>query len=262
MNTQILSPTGGSVGIGFAIPAELAISVTKELIETGKISRGWLGVSIRNFTDEFAEALDVENGTGALVGDVSDGSPADKAGIRRSDVIIKLNGVDIKDANQLTRSVGRLRVGSQNEFVVLRRGKELTLNVTIAERTDTALAALTGNGRSGVAPDAEDETEEETGQLGLALAPLDSEARDRLGLDDDEDGLVIKSISEDSPFLALGATEGLALLEVNGRTLETSDDFDAAIQSARDAGKEQVLVAVRSANGTGFATVDITEDEE
>ncbi len=262
VNTQILSPTGGSVGIGFAIPAELAISVTNELIETGKIARGWLGVSISTFTEEFAEALDVEDGKGALVGDVSDGSPADKAGIRRSDVIVELNGADIDDANQLTRSVGRLRVGSENEFVVLRRGERVKLNVTIAERTETALAALNGNARPGGTPDVEEDEEEATGQLGLALAPLDSEAKDRLGLDDDEDGLVIRAINDDSPFASLGATEGLALLEVNGRTLKTTADFDAAIQSARDAGKEQVLVAVRSPNGTGFATVDITEDEE
>jgi len=262
VNTQILSPTGGSVGIGFAIPAELAISVTDELIRTGKVSRGWLGVSISNFTPEFAEALDIEDDKGALVGDVSDGSPADKAGIRRSDVVIRLNGVDIDDANQLTRSVGRLRVGSNNEFVVLRRGEELKLDVVIAERTPTALAALNGNAIPETDRDRDDEEDSATVHLGLALEPLDSDARDELGLDDDESGLVITGVDSDSPFASLGATEGLALLEVNGRTLKTPADFDAAIASARASGKEQVLVAVRSRNGTGFATVDITEEDE
>lgn len=260
VNTQILSPTGGSVGIGFAIPAELAISITSELIETGKVSRGWLGVSIRNFTPEFAEALDIESGKGALVGDVSDDSPADKAGIRRSDVIIELNGNAIDDSNELTRGVGRLRVGSSNEFVVLRRGEKLKLNVVIAERTATALASLTGE--AGSTPEVEEDEDEATNQLGLALSKLDSDDKESLGLDDDEDGLLITNVASDSPFAALGAAKGLALLEVNGRTLKTPADFDSAIEAARDSGKEQVLVAVRSANGTGFATVDITEDEE
>lgn len=263
VNTQILSPTGGSVGIGFAIPAELAISVTNELREKGRVSRGWLGVSIRNFTPEFAEALDVDTTKGALVGDVSDDSPADKAGIRRSDVVVELNGTEIEDSTQLTRAVGRLRVGSRNEFVVLRRGERIRLNVVIAERTPTALAALSGTTVPGEAPEVEEEEEDqETGELGLALSRLDAETKESLGLDEDEDGLLITNVDSNSPFASLGATEGLALLEVNGRTLKTPADFEAAIASARDSGKEQVLVAVRSANGTGFATVDITEDEE
>ena len=262
VNTQILSPTGGSVGIGFAIPAELAISVTNELREKGRVSRGWLGVTIRDFTPEFAEALDIENGAGALIGDVSDGSPADKAGMRRSDVVIALNGVDIETSSELTRAVGRLRVGSRNEFVILRRGEELKLNVVIAERTAEALASLNNTVVPGAEPEDDEEEKSETGQLGLALNPLDSDTRKSLGLDDDESGLLITAIDADSPFAALGATEGLALLEVNGRMLETRADFDAAIAAARDSGKEQVLVAVRSAAGTGFATVDISEDEE
>ena len=155
-----------------------------------------------------------------------------------------------------------MRVGSRTEFVILRRGEELKLNVAIAERTAEALASLNNTAVPGVEPEDDEEEKSETGQLGLALDPLDSDTRESLGLDDDELGLLITAIDADSPFAALGATEGLALLEVNGRMLETRADFDAAIAAARDSGKEQVLVAVRSAAGTGFATVDISEDEE
>ena len=116
VNTAILSPTGGSVGIGFAIPSELAIAVTDQLIENGKVSRGWLGVTIQPVTEDMADALDLAEPKGAIVNDLLAGGPAEKSGIRRSDVIVEVNGVDIEDATGLTREVAKLIAGTEKQL--------------------------------------------------------------------------------------------------------------------------------------------------
>lgn len=259
VNTQILSPTGGSVGIGFAIPADLVVTITDELIKNGEVKRGWLGVSIGDFRPEFAAALDVQDGKGALVADVTAGSPAAKAGIKRSDVIIGLNGEDIEDANQLTRRVAKLIVNSENDFVVLRRGKRQVIKVTVGERPKN----LTAGGPVTPAPEEDEETEKEEADtvLGVGLVPLDEDSRKLLGLDEAEKGLLVDSVDRSSPFSRVVA-EGFALLEVNGQPMENVEDLDRVVEAARAAGKEQVLITVRSVRGTNFATVDITETED
>ena len=257
VNTQILSPTGGSVGIGFAIPADLVVTITDELIKNGEVKRGWLGVSIGDFRPEFAEALDVKDGKGALVADVTPGSPADDAGIKRSDVIIELNGAEIEDANELTRRVAKLIVDSENDFVVLRRGERRIIKVTVGERPKNLTAGTTQPEQ----PE-EDEEKKEEGEsvLGVSLSELDEEAREALGLKDSEKGLIVNGVERSSPFARV-MTTGFALLEVNGQPMESVEDLQRVIDAARRAGKEQVLVTVRSVRGTNFATVDISEDE-
>lgn len=258
VNTQILSPTGGSVGIGFAIPAKLAAEITKDLIANGEVRRGWLGVQIGNFRPEFAEALDIKDGKGALVADVTDGSPAEKAGIKRSDVIIQLNGQDIEDANELTRLVAKLRVDSENNFVVLRRGDRRVIKVKVGERPKDLNAARTDIER----PDESDDEDKAAADkvLGVALSELDTDKRKSLGLEDEDKGLYVEDVERSSPF-AGAVTTGFAILEVNGRPVEKADEVTDIIDAARKANKDKILVTVRSVRGTNFATVDISEDE-
>ncbi|MEL7128244.1 MAG: PDZ domain-containing protein, partial [Pseudomonadota bacterium] len=242
---------------GFAIPAELAIKITDQLIENGRVSRGWLGVSIQNFTPEMAETLDVPDAKGAIVSELVDESPAMKAGIQRGDVIIEVNGDKVADATSVTRKVGNLIAGSENQFVVLRDGERTIIDVVVSERPADPFGSPDSQDRS-----QPEETEDETGPLGVALKSLDNETRTVLGLEDDEEGLLITAIDRDSPFYESGLREGVAILEMNGRSLGSVADFRSALQAARRSGKEQVLIAVRSTNGrTAFATVDITEDE-
>ena len=257
VNTQILSPTGGSVGIGFAIPADLVVTITDELIKNGEVKRGWLGVSIGDFRPEFAEALDVKDGKGALVADVTQGSPADDAGIKRSDVIIELNGAEIEDASELTRRVAKLIVDSENDFVVLRRGERRLIKVTVGERPKNLTA---GTVQTEIPEEDEEKKEEGESVLGVSLSELDEEARKALGLKDSEKGLIVNDVERSSPFARV-MTAGFALLEVNGQPMESVEDLERVIDTARRAGKEQVLVTVRSVRGTNFATVDISEDE-
>ncbi len=263
VNTQILSPTGGSVGIGFAIPADLAIAVTDELIKNGRVSRGWLGVSIGDFREEFAEALDVESGKGALVASVTDGSPADEAGIRRSDVIIEVNGNEIEDANDLTRRVAKLLAGTEQNFLVLREGEPLNIIVTMGERPQNLLASLSSDQRR--RPETDDSDENAESVFGVGLTELDEEARKALDLKDDEKGLLVNSIEADSLFAEI-VIPGFAILEVNGRAIESPEDLTNAVEAARNSGKTQVLVTVhgsiRGVTGTNFRLVDITEEED
>lgn len=259
VNTQILSPTGGSVGIGFAIPADLVVTITDELIKNGEVKRGWLGVSIGDFRPEFADALDIQNGKGALVASVTADSPAAKAGIKRSDVVVELNGVEISDASDLTRRVGKLIVNSENDFVVLRRGERRLIKVTVGERPKNLTAGVTEN----VEPDTDkdDKADEGSSVLGVSLSELDDDARKTLGLDDSEKGLYVNSVERTSPFARV-VTDGFALLEVNGEPMGSVEDMKRVIDTARAAGKEQVLVTVQSVRGTNFATVDISETED
>ena len=170
MNTAIYSPTGGSVGIGFAIPSDLAKQVTDSLIKDGKVSRGWLGVTIQDLTDDMAEARGIADEEGAIVSEVTDKSPADKSGIKRGDIIVEINGQNVTDATSTTRVVGSLLAGSNNDFVVLRNGRRQNIAVRVGERPDN-LDALFDNPNQET-PE-EESTESQEGPLGVSLRALD-----------------------------------------------------------------------------------------
>ncbi|MEM1106802.1 MAG: Do family serine endopeptidase [Pseudomonadota bacterium] len=251
VNTAIFSPTGGSVGIGFAIPAELAQQITQTLISDGRVSRGWLGVIIQDLTTDMADSQGLSDDEGAIVADVTNGSPAQQYGLERGDIILSVNGRDVEDSTQLTRVVGGLLAGSTNQFGILRDGERQTVSVIVGERPENA-GAPSGD------PDVDDQvTEDSTGPLGVSVAPLDNESRRSLMLDADEAGLVITEMEADSPLREVLIPTGAAILEINGRPLENQDDMERAIQAARDAGRDKVLMAVRVGEITTFRTVEI-----
>lgn len=256
VNTAIFSPTGGSVGIGFAIPAELADQITKTLISDGRVSRGWLGVIIQDLTSDMAEAQGLTDDEGAIVADVTDGSPAEQYGLERGDIILSVNGLDVEDSTQLTRVVGGLLAGSTNEFGILRDGQRQTVSVTVGERPSDPLGNDGGSGGE------DNITDQSDGPLGVSVRPLDRETRDELGLDADEDGLIITEMESDSPLRDAGIRSGMAVLEINGRTLRSQSDMERAIEAAREAGRDKVLVAVRVGEVTTFRTVEIGSAED
>ncbi|WP_084398389.1 Do family serine endopeptidase [Henriciella aquimarina] len=258
VNTAIFSPTGGSVGIGFAIPAELAVSVTNALIKDGKVSRGWLGVTIQDVTEDMAEAQGLEKARGAIIADVNDQSPAKKAGLRRGDVILSVNGKDAGDATSVTRMVGGLGVGSTNKFTVLRDGKRQNISVTVGERPSDPSATLSSNSDR---PSADNEGAEE-GPLGVSLRPLDSEARSAMGLDEDEAGLIVGDIKPDSALGEIGIRPGMALLSAGGQPLNSVKDLENAIGDMKSKGRDKLLLAVRNGERTMFVTADIGEQSD
>jgi serine protease Do len=256
VNTWIASTTGGgSIGLGFAIPSELVDEVTATLISDGKITRGWLGVTIGTVTEDQAEALDLDEAKGALVASVTPDSPADRSGLQRGDVIVKVNGQEVEDSIITTRVVGSLAAGSRNKFEIYRDGKRQTIDVRVGERPSNLGQLATGS-----APESES-SEGDDGPLGVSVRPLDDETRESLRLDRGERGLVVTAVDRDSPLYEAGIREGMALLDINNKKLDSVETLEQVLEEARDDGKERVLIAVQTERGTNFVTVDVSEVE-
>ncbi|MAI90428.1 Do family serine endopeptidase [Ponticaulis sp.] len=259
VNTAIVSPSGGSVGIGFAIPAELANQITDQIVENGRVIRGWLGVSIQNFSEDMAEALGYEGETGALVAQVVTDSPAASAGFRRNDVILEIDGVDMDDSTHVTRTVGGLLAGSEHEFKVLRNNEIITIDVTVEELPDNVADLPTDQG-STTTPDSPADTN--TGKvLGMSLSPLSDDQLRRLGLDNGAEGLLIRDVDSGSTASRLGFAAGQAILEVNFQPVASVADFESLVDAARESGRESVLISVRLNRQTSVVALSI-EDEE
>jgi serine protease Do len=260
VNSQILSPTGGSVGIGFAIPAELAREVTDTLIRNGRVSRGWLGVQIGDLTPEFAEALGLEDVKGALIADVTSGSPAERAGLKRNDIILSVNGTKVTDSTSTTRLVAKLIANTKNEFDILRDGKPQSISVTVGERPADPNATTPADGGNGGsagpgAPSAVPGTL--LPDFGVRLAPMDEETRTRLGLRAGDTGLAITEVVKDGLFEKAGFENGIVILEANGRAVPTVDAFQRAIVEAKAANRSKVLLALRIGQVTNYRTIDL-----
>ncbi len=261
VNTAIFSPTGGSVGIGFAIPAELANEVTKALIKDGKVSRGWLGVQIQDFTEDMAEAQGLSESEGAMIGNVTANSPAEKGGLRRGDIILSVNGQKVTDATSTTRVVGKLIANSSNAFELIRAGKKQVINVTVGERPDDPYARVT----EGDAPQAGEKKPEgaasELKDMGGSVRALDEETRTALRLKADEPGLIITDVDKEGVFADARLTPGLVILEVNNQAVGSPAQFDAAVSAARKAGRSKVLIAIRAGQVTSYLTLDLMAGE-
>lgn len=258
VNTAIFSPTGGSVGIGFAIPAELAVQVTNSLIKDGKVSRGWLGVTIQDVTPDMAEAQGLVEARGAIIADVNDQSPAKKAGLKRGDVILTVNGKDATDATSVTRMVGGLLAGSTNEFTVLRNGKPTQIKVTVGERPADPNAVVPAAATS---PEGDSASTKEA-PLGINVRPLDETARTSMGLDADEAGLVIGEIDPDSPLREIGVRPGMAILSAAGTPLRNVKDLEDAIAGVKAKGRDKLLLAVRNGQRTMFVTTELESSSD
>lgn len=255
VNSWIASNSGGSIGLGFAIPAELVDDVTQTLISEGKVSRGYLGVLIGNVTEDIATAIGLDEPNGAIVSSVTKDGPADKSGLERGDIITKVNGTSVSDATTTTRLVGALAAGSRNKFEVLRDGKAQVINVTVGERPDNLGQTTT------VAPDTEDDSEGKEGPLGVTLRPLDKETREKMNLGSGETGMVITELDNDSVLYKEGMRVGMAILDVNYKKLDSLSVLEKELDEARSSGRNRLLMAVHTGNGTVFIAVDVSEDD-
>ncbi|MEL7111576.1 MAG: Do family serine endopeptidase [Pseudomonadota bacterium] len=256
VNTWIASTTGGSIGLGFAIPSELVDQVTSTLIQEGKVSRGWLGVTITNIDEDMADAVGLRDAKGAIVTRVTEGSPAETSGLERGDIIVKINGQEVDDATITTRVVGALLAGSNNKFELYREGKRRTIDVKVGERPGNLNAVNTlPSDEGGETPEGGE------GPLGVSLQSLDQESRERLDLPFDEKGMVITALDQDSPLYEEGVRVGMAILDVNYKKLDSIDVLEQELETAKDDGRQNLLMAIHSERGTVFLTVDISELE-
>lgn len=241
ISTAIFSPSGGSVGIGFAIPSNLASDVITQLREKGEVDRGWLGVRIQQVTPELAEGLGLDEEKGALVASVEPDGPADHAGIRTGDVILEFNGENVERMRDLPRLVAAVEAGQESEIVVWRNGEEITLEATIAEQTEESMAAF-GGSRS--QPGDDGDAQRSSDRLGATLSQLDDETRERLGLPEDMSGVVITDIEPDGRAAAQGLAPGDVIEQVDGQEVSSPSDVEEQLDEAVREGKKTVVFLV------------------
>ncbi|HZD51755.1 MAG TPA: DegQ family serine endoprotease [Woeseiaceae bacterium] len=242
MNTAIFSPNGGNVGIGFAIPSRQIIEVVDSLKSTGTVRRGWLGVQVQDVSDDMAASFSLEDATGALVADIVDDSPADKAGLTVGDVILQFDGQNVDDAHALSRIVADTAPKHNISVKVWRDGREKTLRVRLGEAAQESAAASTPGSQSSAAG------------LGLGLVDLTDEYRARLGLPEDYSGVVITDVAPDSAAAEEGLRPGDAISRVDSHTVRNVDDAVRALRDAKEH-DDHVTLLVRRGDAQQFVSV-------
>nr|WP_243642013.1 DegQ family serine endoprotease [Rhodovulum steppense] len=253
VNTAILSPNGGSIGIGFAMSATVVTNVVDQLKEFGETRRGWLGVRIQDVTPDMAEAMGLEEARGALVTDVPEG-PAAEAGMEQGDVILSFDGVTVDDTRGLVRQVGNTAVGKTVKLTVFRGGETETLDVTLGRR-ETAEGAVPAV----ASPDTPEEPDTRE-MLGMTLAPLTDALREQLELGAGAEGLVVQDIDEAREAYEKGLRAGDLITEAGQRKVLTIADLEARIFEARDAGRKSLLLLVRRDGEPRFVALSVAED--
>lgn len=252
VNTAIFSPNGGNIGIGFSIPSSMAEPVLKQLREFGRTHRGWLGVKIQQVNEEVAESLGLPNTHGALVLEVTPGSPAAKVGIKNGDLITKFDGKEISEMRFLPRMVAETKIGKTVDVVVIRDGKEKTYQITLGELQEDEVA---GDEKAG-----DDEQPEVTGGekvLGLTLKPLDSEIRTQFEIGKNLQGLFVADIDHDTEAAKRGMSPGDVINSANNQPVMSVSDFKKAIAGAKDAGRKFILLRILRGDDTAFVTLPI-----
>jgi len=257
VNTAILSPTGRSVGIGFSVPADLAVNVIDQLRKYGETRRGWLGVRIQQVTDELAKEFGVQKTEGALVSEVFVNSPAEKAGIKQGDVILRFGKHYIKTMRDLPRIVAETEIGEKVVVEIARQGRKLKKTVIVERLEEGEIAGDTG------APNSKksDKSNNDTEILGMRLKPLDEATRRAAELDKDTQAVVIARIVPDSNAALAGLRPGQIVLEVDKQKVARPQTVIEQIKKARKADKESILLLIKTPSGLRFVALTITEME-
>jgi serine protease Do len=253
INTAILSPTGGSVGIGFAVPAANAVPVIDQLKQFGETRRGWLGVRIQNVDDPTAEALGLGTARGALVAGVDERGPSKPAGLEVGDVIVKFDGKDVKDSRDLPRIVASTPVGKAVDVQIVRKGKELTKAVTLGRLEDGEKTQQAGlNQPSTEAPSASRRA------LGLELSGLNEELRKRFNIKEDVKGVVVMRVDPNSPAADKRIQPGEVVVEVGQETVNSPADITRRVEALKKDGRKSALLLVSNPQGeVRFVAVSI-----
>ena len=257
INTAIISPSGGSIGIGFAIPAKTAMRVIDQLREFGETRRGWLGVRIQEVTDEIADSLAMEEAMGALVAGVTEDGPAAKAEIEPGDVILKFDGKDVEAMRELPRMVAETAIGKEVEVVVLRKGEEVTISVTLERLQENEVTEASATTEDEPA----DKPAEKSEVLGMMLAELDDALREQFSIEEDVTGVVVTEVMPGSSAEEKRVMAGDVIKEVAQEPVATPADVQAEIDKLKDDGRRSALLLLSNPTGdVRFVPVRI-EDE-
>lgn len=246
INTAIFSRTGGYQGIGFAVPSNMVKSVMTQLISEGKVTRGWLGVTIQNLNSELSREFGLTKISGALVTDVFKGSPAQKAGLRRGDVILEINGKEIRNVESLRNIVAQSRVGAEIKLKVLRTGKTLNISISVTEFPQDLVHAVPGESED--AP----QTKEDM-FAGLSVMNLTSDIAKQLGLSNNEKGVVIVSVDNYSAAGEAGLKKGDVIQEANKKRIKNLSDFNKVLSDIRE--DDTVLLFINRGGNKFYITL-------
>ena len=244
VNTAIISPSGGSIGIGFAVPSKTVVPVIDQLREFKEVRRGWLGVRIQQVSDEIAESLSVKPARGALVAGIDEKGPAKPAGIESGDVIVRFDGKDVKEMRDLPKIVADTPVGKDVEVIVIRKGKEEKLSVKLGRLEDEKQAAL--NNRKDAAPDAKPPVKR---ALGLDLANLTDDLRKKHNIKDKVKGVLITGVDANSPAAEKRLAPGMVIAEVQQQSVVNATELQQRIEKLKKDGKKAVVLLVVSPDG-------------
>lgn len=244
INTAIISPTGGSIGIGFAIPSNLAVNVVQQLREFGETRRGWLGVRIQPVTEEIAESLGLAEASGVLISGIEKDGPADNGALQAGDIIVGFNGRKIEDVRELRRIVAESPVGEPADVEILRKGERMTVQVTLG-RLEEAEAVATGEG----------EDEEEVAPvssarvLGMTVTELDEEGRERFDIGEDVSGVLVSEVEEGSVAAEQGVEAGDVIVEIALQSVSSPQDVLDQIEDLQAQGRKNALLMLASPSG-------------
>lgn len=245
INTAIISPSGGSIGLGFSVPSDLAVGVVQQLREFGETRRGWLGVSIQPVTEDIAESLGMNLARGALVAGLTPKGPAKNSGIEVGDVIMKFDGKAINQMRDLPRIVAETPVGKTVDVIVRRKGKRQTIAVTLGRLED---------GEKIIAANKNDD-QESGGQekvvtaLGMTFAPLDDEARESFNISTDVEGVLVVEVDPESAAAEKGIKAGSVISEIGQESVSTPEDVEARLEALNKEGRKKALLLVASPDG-------------
>jgi serine protease Do len=253
INTAIFSPTGGSVGIGFAIPSNLARPIIAQIKEFGKPKRGWLGVRIQTVSPELAEGLRLKEPKGALVASVTKDGPADKAGIKQGDVVLKFDGKEITQMRGLPRVVAETETNKTADVVIWRKGAEVTLQVKVGELTEEAEQKTLASVEAQPSPSATIDL------LGLKLSPITDELRAKYQIPGDAEGVVVVEVAENGPAAEKDLRPGDVIAEVDQKAVTSSQDVSQRVKAAQDNGYRVVTLLVNRGGEFQWIALKITQ---
>lgn len=256
VNSAIYSPTGGSVGIGFAIPSSLAKPVIEQLRKYGKTRRGWLGVKIQTVTDEIAESMGLPKPSGALVANVTGGGPAEAAGIQAGDVILKFNNHAVEDMQHLPRIVAETQIGKTVPVELWRKGKRVTIEAKVGELQESEQVANAPGEEKGKSRPSQ---EQKVDPLGVSLAPLSPDLRDQYDIGVEVKGVVITSVRDQGNAASKGLKPGDVIVEVGQEQVSSPAQVASMIEQARKAGRKSVLLLVERGGDLRFVAVPIAK---
>jgi serine protease Do len=254
VNTAILSPNGGSVGVGFALPARVAQPIVSELREDGEVTRGWLGVTVQPVTDDLAAGLDLPEDKGALVGNTAKGGPAAEAGLKQGDVIVSLGGKAVEDAGQLAWLVSQRDPGDEVELKLWRDGEKMTKTVKLGELSDAKMARA--------APGQQDKAGKAVAKaLGLQLAPAKPQVLEQFDLPSGIEGAVVARVARGGPAASRGIRAGDVITQVGRRDVDSPKDVRRLIAKGVEEGADGVVLLVQRGNKSQFVSVPLAQPE-